>query len=795
MKRELKTTINRTENRSPFTHEEIRSVITNMSSKKSPGEDGLTADICFQAYTAAPDTLLAIYNACLKRRYFPKIWKRAIIRVIPKPGRANYTDPKSYRPIGLLPIFGKVLEKMITNRLTWQMGKDKTLSSRQYGFVPQRSTEDALYDAVQLIRDIVSRKNIAAVVSLDIEGAFDNAWWPAILSQLHSRHNVSDEILGLLSDYLNDRSVKLQYLGEEILKRTNKGCIQGSTCGPTLWNVLIDSLLRDEALTGVHLQAYADDILIIVEGKSGEEISSIVNDTLKEISKWGKLNKLRFAPLKTQAIVVTRKLNYDLPQLEMNGIPIVLTENIKVLGLYLDNNLNFIHHLDMTIAKVINIYKSLSRAAKSNWGLNTEILHTIYISVIEPIILYSASVWAPIVNKKGVLKRLDRTTRMFGIQICKAHKTTSTTSATLLGRILPLDLRAIEQLELYEAKRGKHLEELPGRQLQTRISAFDLPHPASRKLRTYGHINDQNEANNMSENKIMIYTDGSKLDGRVGAAFTIWKTDEELRYRKFGLADYCSVYQAELVAINKALQEVPKTVEKGYSVCVASDSRSALDAISNPACLNPIVHEIQQSLTRLETEGTVISLQWIKAHAGILGNERADVLAKEAATKSKTLPAYDRYPLSYTKNVIRDHSVRKWQYRYEQASTGSTTKMFFPSVASANRILKKMDMNNITAQTLTGHGGFRAYLHKFKLIDDPTCNCDSTTPQTLEHIILECPKFERQRYDCEYRININIEKDKIPTIMMDDESRKIFMEFTRRCVVTCNRENKSTVVK
>ncbi|KAA5658148.1 hypothetical protein F3G64_34415, partial [Pseudomonas aeruginosa] len=81
---------------------------------------------------------------------FPTIWKEATVVVLRKPGKTDYTNPKAYRPIGLLPVLGKVLEKMTFNRIKWHILPK--LSKRQYGFMPQRCTEDALYDLVSHIR-------------------------------------------------------------------------------------------------------------------------------------------------------------------------------------------------------------------------------------------------------------------------------------------------------------------------------------------------------------------------------------------------------------------------------------------------------------------------------------------------------------------------------------------------------------------------------------------------------------------------------------------------------------------
>ncbi|CAF4939189.1 unnamed protein product [Pieris macdunnoughi] len=288
-----------------FTMKELTNAAQSFNPRKAPGEDGITADIGLNAITAAPGLFLAIANKCLELGTFPEKWKKATIVVLRKPAKANYDNPKSYRPIGLLPVMGKIFEKMVVERLKWYL-VPKT-SKHQFGFMPQRSTEDALYTAVNHIRRKLIQKKILTVVSLDIEGAFDSAWWPMIRVRL-AEEKCPRNIRKIMDSYLMDRKIKLTYAGQTVERDTTKGCVQGSIGGPILWNLLLDPLLREIQETGVHVQAFADDILLISEGETGQDNQTKLNKVLARVYEWGSQNKLRFAPHKTKAMVVTRKL-------------------------------------------------------------------------------------------------------------------------------------------------------------------------------------------------------------------------------------------------------------------------------------------------------------------------------------------------------------------------------------------------------------------------------------------------------------------------------------------------------
>ena len=169
------------------------------------------------------------------------------------------------------------------------------LITRQYGFMPQRSTEDALYNLVNQIKVEIKNKKLVTIVSLDIEGAFDSAWWPAIKVRL-AEEKCPVNIRRLLDSYLGDRCVRLRYAGVEHFRNTYKGCVQGSISGPILWNVLLDPLLKNLHDRGVVCQAFADDVVLLFAGHTALEVQRHANAALEFVREWGVTSKLKFAP-------------------------------------------------------------------------------------------------------------------------------------------------------------------------------------------------------------------------------------------------------------------------------------------------------------------------------------------------------------------------------------------------------------------------------------------------------------------------------------------------------------------
>ncbi|GBP24894.1 hypothetical protein EVAR_14228_1 [Eumeta japonica] len=130
-----------------------------------------------------------------------------------------------------------------------------------------------------------------------------------------------------------------------------------------------------------------------------------------------------------------------------------------------------------------------------------------------------------------------------------------------------------------------------------------------------------------------IYTNRSRIEGKVSAALTKWGDGEETWVKK----------------------------GKDGLVNVLSDSRSALEVLTGPKTYHPLVHEARRDISEIIAEGRAVRLFWVRAHVGIAGNKPADELARRTALTKKTAADYDMFPLSYPKRVIRAASLEEWQ--------------------------------------------------------------------------------------------------------------------------------------
>jgi retron-type reverse transcriptase len=216
-----------------------------MNKNKAPGEDGITSDILQSAFNLLPKSTTAMYNGCLRMACFSRIWKRAKIIRIVKPGKEASNDISKYRPISLINTTAKVLEKVLINRIMHHIYTNNLMSNNQYGFTPQTSTVDAVMALKDFVQESINEGQYVAVVSLDVKGAFDAAWWPGILASLRNLR-CSRSLYKLCVSYFNERTAYITLNNGIVQRKISKGCPQGSASGPGFWNLQYDSLLNLE---------------------------------------------------------------------------------------------------------------------------------------------------------------------------------------------------------------------------------------------------------------------------------------------------------------------------------------------------------------------------------------------------------------------------------------------------------------------------------------------------------------------------------------------------------------------
>jgi retron-type reverse transcriptase len=187
---------------------------------------------------------LAIGNACIRLGHWPVYFKTSTSVIIPKPGKDNYSTPKSFRPIVLLNTMGKLIEKMLARRLQFESVKFDILHPHQFGGIFQRSTEDAGLFLTHAIRAGWARKKKTSIIAFDVAQFFPSLNHNMLIAILRAQ-GFAPLLLNFFSDYLTGRKTEYLWKGERSpLFDSNVGVGQGSALSPILSALYMAPVLR-----------------------------------------------------------------------------------------------------------------------------------------------------------------------------------------------------------------------------------------------------------------------------------------------------------------------------------------------------------------------------------------------------------------------------------------------------------------------------------------------------------------------------------------------------------------------
>lgn len=277
----------------------------------------------------------------------------AKVTVIYKKGNRN--DLGNYRPVSILPVISKVFEKLLHLRLSKFIEKYKLLTSQQFGFTKNKSTELALLTQKEVILEQFEQKSIALGVFVDFSKAFDLVDHGILLQKLH-HYGIRGKALELIWSYLSQRKQVVQLANTcSAVKSIQTGVPQGSILGPLLFNLYLNDIININP--EVKFIIYADDATLFFSGKNIPEIISACNETLNALGKWAASNSMRINEKKTKAIIV-RPINKIIPPhqpivLASRNIDIV--ESFKCLGVVFSCHMSSDDHINYLTTKLAPI--------------------------------------------------------------------------------------------------------------------------------------------------------------------------------------------------------------------------------------------------------------------------------------------------------------------------------------------------------------------------------------------------------------------------------------------------------
>lgn len=344
------------------TENELISMSKEFKNKNSAGEDKIPLSLLKKCITVFVKPLTDIINASIYQGKFPEQLKHSLVMPLHKKGEKDKIE--NYRPISLLSSFSKFFEKAIYNRIINFFQSCKLFNSFQHGFLANKSIETAVFSFTEEVLDALERGELACGLFLDLSKAFDSLNHNLLLDKLY-RYGVRGVALAWLRSYLHGRSQRVILAGNSVQTfsdriYTSMGIPQGSILGPLLFIIYLNDI--PTAINSENfMMSYADDNSVLVTSKTFEDIASLSEAQFNELENWYRNNYLKLNVDKTQCLLFRTSHNkkYFPDNLKLGNTTVNFSNSTKLLGIYIDFNLNFQSHIDQLENKLSSVCYAL----------------------------------------------------------------------------------------------------------------------------------------------------------------------------------------------------------------------------------------------------------------------------------------------------------------------------------------------------------------------------------------------------------------------------------------------------
>jgi exonuclease III len=604
-----------------ITTHEVGEAIRALAPKKAPGSDKIPNHLLKKIAPTIQHLLARVFNACLEQAYCPSHFKETVTIPLRKPGKSDYSQVKSYRPIALLNTIGKVLEFIVAKRISYLAEQHKLLPEGHMGARRLRSTDHGIHLMIERIYAAWNKNNVASMLLLDVAGAFDNVSHERLIHNL-KRKGIDKSIVDWIRSFLKDRTTILKLTEYESPKTViSIGIPQGSPVSPILYLFYNSELIEDcekYLREGVETSGYADDIGLIAQGPNTATTTKILTKVHEEVCvPWARRHGSVFSPPKYQLLHVTRKRNMNLEE------PIILPdttihprEEATYLGLQFDSRLSWKGQKARVKYKTLKSMGALARISQSTWGAKLTAIRQIYNATVIPQATYACSAWyAPSKkeNTKTAIVRALESVQGKALRIATgAFRATSLPALDVEAFVTPIQHtleRAAEETALrimatpsYQTiisarSKRKNAIQTPLNRLTKNIEKrcgangrlekvlpFIVP-PNWEPPNIYIDVDRDRARQRVQEveekRSPHYFTDGSGINGKVGTACV-----DGLTRRKavayLGKEEDYTVYSAELAGILLALLTAKQATIPLKAITIFTDNQAAIRAIHRP---------------------------------------------------------------------------------------------------------------------------------------------------------------------------------------------------------------------
>jgi hypothetical protein len=295
--------------------------------------------------------ITTLVNLCLSESTVPEDFKSAIITPLLKKSSLPKDDLSSYRPVSNLNFLSKILERVVYNQLMCHLSSFPSLSRFQSAYRKFHSVETALTRIQNDLLLSLERKQVSALVLLDMSAAFDTVNHNILLDRLSLNFGIHGSALSLFRSYLCNRTQSVlinSILSDPSIITT--GVPQGSVLGPLLFSLYTSPLTYNLDSSNLSYHLYADDTQLYVSFNATDSTQSLslLSDTLDSLHKWLSRNYLSLNPSKTEFLLIgspQQRSKLSISSFSFSGVTVACSTSVRNLGVILDSDLSFKAHI------------------------------------------------------------------------------------------------------------------------------------------------------------------------------------------------------------------------------------------------------------------------------------------------------------------------------------------------------------------------------------------------------------------------------------------------------------------
>ena len=334
--------------------DEIIILCKDINVNKSSCIEHLSSEIIRDAFLAVPEKIVELFNLSFALAEIPSEWK--IARVTPLPKAGNSCNVGNLRPVSLLPLTSKLIEKIAHNRIYKHCDDNNILDERQGGFRPNHSTCKTTAYFLNDIYQAMNDNKVLIATYIDAMKAFDTVNHKILLKKAEC-YGITGLTLDWLRNYLTERYQCT--LANNIIsdrKLITCGVPQGSVCGPLLFLIYINDI--SNVLEHCKVSLYADDTVIYIENSNVNNAVALLQCDLNNLSGWCTRNKLTINSKKTKYCIYGMRSNVKKSKtintvLSLNSNILDRVCSYKYLGFILDDHLTFNKHIS-ELCKIVS---------------------------------------------------------------------------------------------------------------------------------------------------------------------------------------------------------------------------------------------------------------------------------------------------------------------------------------------------------------------------------------------------------------------------------------------------------